>query len=202
MIIGIAGKLGSGKDFVSNNMIVPILKNKNCTFLQICFADQIKVNVMTKNNIDFKDVYIDKTKETRSLLQTEGTELGRDTLGKDIWIRYFDNWISIYSSRGIEHFICTDVRFTNELEYIRERGGIVIKIDAPKRNYQRLLLESSGDLNLLEKLSSHQSECNLDHLSNEHFDLVINNDIGNEDNFQQIYSEFNNLLDAKMRSNI
>lgn len=202
MIIGIAGKLGSGKDFVSNNMVVPILKNKNCTFLQMCFADQIKVNVMTKNNIDFKDVYIDKTKETRSLLQTEGTELGRDTLGKDIWIRYFDNWMSVYRSRGIEHFICTDVRFTNELEYIKKNGGIVIKIDAPKRNYQRLLSESSGDLDLLRKLSSHQSECNLDHLSNEHFDLVINNDPDNQDKFKHFYSELDNILNAKMRSDI
>lgn len=187
MIIGISGKLGCGKDYICNNLIIPILKNKDCTFLQMCFADQIKVNVMTKNNIDFEDVYVNKNKQTRTLLQTEGTELGRDLLGDDIWIRYFDNWMSVYKSRGIDHFIVTDVRFQNEVEYIKQSGGILIRIDAPKRNYQRLFTESNGDLDVLQKLSSHISECNLDNLSNDNYDLIIPNDIGEESLLQESY---------------
>jgi CO dehydrogenase nickel-insertion accessory protein CooC1 len=78
VLIGIAGKMGCGKDYICNNIIIPILKHNNETFLQIAFADQIKINVMTKHNIEFKDVYINKTTETRRLLQLEGTENGRD----------------------------------------------------------------------------------------------------------------------------
>lgn len=198
MIIGISGKLGSGKDYICNNVIIPILKNKDCTFLQMCFADQIKVNVMTKNNIDFKDVYVNKNKQTRTLLQTEGTELGRDLLGDDIWIRYFDNWMSVYKSRGIDHFIVTDVRFKNEVDYIKRSGGILIRIDAPKRNYQRLLTESNGDLDVLQKLSSHISECNLDNLSNDNYDLIIKNDIGQESLLQESYLNFKTLISEQV----
>ena len=66
MIIGIAGKMGCGKDYICNNIVIPILQKYNCKFLQMSFADQIKVNVMTKNNIPFNDVYVDKNIETRT----------------------------------------------------------------------------------------------------------------------------------------
>ena len=145
MIIGIAGKMGCGKDYICNNLIVPLLKKQGLSFLQVSFADQIKVNVMTKNDVSFEDVYVSKSVNTRRLLQIEGTENGRNVLGENVWINYLDNWITVYKSRGIEHFICTDVRFKNELEYIKKSGGIVIKIDAPERNYLRLYRESEGN---------------------------------------------------------
>jgi hypothetical protein len=178
MIIGIAGKMGCGKDYTCNNLVIPILKYYNHTFLQVSFADQIKINVMTKNQISFDDVYINKTQKTRRLLQLEGTENGRDILGKDIWIRYLENWIKVHESRGIQNFICTDVRFPNEFDYIKDHGGIVLRIDAPERNIKRLLSESRGDTNVLETLKNHRSECDLDNLGDECFDLIIKNDPG------------------------
>ena len=179
MIIGIAGKMGCGKDYVCNNIIVPLLKTNGKNFLQVSFADQIKVNVMTKQNIKFHDVYVSKTNDTRRLLQMEGTENGRNVLGKDIWIKYFDNWISVYKSRGVDTFICTDVRFQNELDYIKGFGGIVIKINAPTRNLNRLIQESNGNETTLQSLRSHPSECDLDDIPNDYYDLVIENDPGN-----------------------
>jgi hypothetical protein len=179
MIIGIAGKMGCGKDYICNNAIIPLLKNNRKNFLQVSFADQIKVNVMTKQNIKFEDVYVSKTNQTRRLLQMEGTENGRNVLGKDIWIKYFDNWISVYKSRGVDIFICTDVRFRNELYYIKSFGGIVIKIDAPTRNLNRLTQESNGNETTLQSLRSHPSECDLDDIPNDYYDLVIKNDPDN-----------------------
>jgi len=178
MIIGIAGKMGCGKDYTCNNLVIPILKYYNHTFLQVSFADQIKINTMTKNQISFDDVYINKNEHTRRLLQLEGTENGRDILGTDIWIRYLENWIKVHESRGIKNFICTDVRFKNEFDYIKDRGGIVLRIDAPKRNIERLLSESRGDSNILETLKTHRSECDLDTLTDEWFDLIIKNNPG------------------------
>ena len=196
MIIGIAGKMGCGKDYICNNIVIPILQKYNCKFLQMSFADQIKVNVMTKNNIPFNDVYVDKNIETRTLLQTEGTELGRDVLGNDIWIRYFDNWMKVYKSRGVEHFILTDIRFTNEVEYIKKSGGVLIYINAPKRNYNRLFRESNGDPNIIAKLTNHISECDLDTLPRNHFDIVISNDQSDtlQDSFQDSFQSINNIL--------
>jgi hypothetical protein len=198
MIIGIAGKMGTGKDYICNNIVIPILEKYNSRFLQMSFADQIKVNVMTKNNISFNDVYIHKNAETRTLLQTEGTELGRDTLGKDIWIRYFDNWMKVYKSRGVEHFILSDVRFFNEVEYIKKSDGILIYINAPQRNYDRLYRESKGDPNIIEKLSNHISECDLDRLPHNYFDIVIPNDILDHHLLQESFQKINNILSKRL----
>jgi dephospho-CoA kinase len=192
-LIGIAGKMGCGKDYICNNVIIPILKKYNETFLQIAFADQIKVNVMTINNIKYNDVYINKTTHTRKLLQIEGTEKGRNLINENIWINYFNNWITVFKNRGIDNFICTDVRFKNEIEYIKNQGGILIYINAPHRNMSRLKKECNDDIKLIEQLKSHASECDLDDLNSNTFDLIINNDSNDAENIKQIYNDFNDL---------
>jgi phosphomevalonate kinase len=191
MIIGISGKMGCGKDYVCNNLIIPLLKKLDKCYLQLAFADQIKINAMTKSNISFDDIYTNKTTHSRKLLQREGTELGRNVYGKDIWIKYLDNWISLYKYRGIDNFICTDVRFLNEMEYIKQKGGIIIRIISKTRNLQRLESESNGDKNIMSILQEHPSECDLDNVPDDSFDIVIQNEIGqNLDKYKDvIYSK-------------
>lgn len=172
--------MGSGKDYVCNNLIIPLLKKLDKCYLQVSFADQIKINVMTKSDMTFNDVYINKTTHSRKLLQQEGTEFGRNVHGKDIWVKYLDNWISLYKFRGIENFICTDVRFLNEMEYIKQKGGIVIRIVSKTRNLQRLEFESNGDKNIMNMLQEHPSECDLDNVPDDSFDIVIENEIGSD----------------------
>jgi hypothetical protein len=174
VLIGLVGKLGSGKDFIADNVVIPLIKE---SYLKMAFADQIKINVMTKNNIQFNDVYVNKTEQSRILLQHEGTEKGRDSINKNIWVDYLDNWIKIYKYKGIKNFIVSDVRFKNELEFIRKNKGILIKVVAPLRNHMRLTEESEGDEEVYDKIKSHISECDLDDISETEYDIIINNDI-------------------------
>ena len=67
-VIGITGKLGSGKDYITNNVIIPVLNKMNYRYLQCAFADQIKVNVMSKNNIRYEDLYENKTHVSRTII--------------------------------------------------------------------------------------------------------------------------------------
>lgn len=194
MIIGISGKMGCGKDYVCNNLIIPLLKKLDKSYLQVSFADQLKINTMTKSNMSFDDVYVNKTTHSRKLLQREGTELGRNVYGKDIWIKYLDNWISLYKFRGIENFICTDVRFLNEIEYIKQKHGIIIKIISKTRNLQRLEFESDGDKNIMSMLQEHPSECDLDNVPDDSFDIVIQNEIGHN------LDQYKELLLKKLKS--
>jgi len=193
MIIGISGKMGCGKDYICNNLIIPLLKKLDKCYLQVSFADQLKINAMTKSNMSFDEVYINKTTHSRKLLQREGTELGRNVYGKDIWIKYLDNWISLYKFRGIENFICTDVRFLNEIEYIKQKGGIIIRIISKTRNLQRLEFESNGNKNIMSMLQEHPSECDLDNVPNDSFDIVIQNEIGHDLN------EYKDTLYSKLK---
>jgi phosphomevalonate kinase len=196
MLIGITGKMGSGKDFILTNYILPFLKSKNLSSLQVSFADELKVNAMVKNGLSFEDVFINKTKESRKMLQLQGTEQGRDIYGEDIWIKYFDAWVKVHKSRGIQVFLNADTRFKNELYYIKENGGFLIKIVAPKRNEKRLLLESKGDSVVLNSIKNHKSECDLDDLSDSLFNLVIYNDPECDINSDELI----NLLDLHFKS--
>lgn len=59
----------------------------------------------------------------RKLLQIIGTEAGRKLIHPDIWVN------SLFSSykEGL-NWVITDVRFKNEAQIIKNKGGILIKI--------------------------------------------------------------------------
>ena len=70
MIIGISGKLGTGKSFYSKFIIDYIRTNfPNEPVLELAFADQIKVNTIVKHNTPRHQVYTQKTDQSRRLLQ-------------------------------------------------------------------------------------------------------------------------------------
>jgi len=175
ILIGLSGKMGVGKDYIAHNILMPYLEKKNIKTLMIAFADQIKVNTSVKHNINLFDMYDTKNENIRRLLQKEGTENGRDKYGDNIWINYVDKWTDIYSKRGIQAFIIMDVRFKNEAEYIKSKNGLLIRIEAPLRNKERI----TNEKNSLE-IQKHISEIDLDDYK---FDNIINNDyISNEEN--------------------
>lgn len=175
ILIGLSGKMGVGKDYIAQNIILPYLEQRNIKTLIIAFADQIKVNTSVKNNISLSKMYDTKNEDIRRLLQKEGTENGRDKYGDNIWINYVDKWTDIYSKRGIQAFIIMDVRFKNEAEYIKSKNGLLIRIEAPLRNKERI----TNEKNSLE-IQKHISEIDLDDYK---FDNIINNDyISNEEN--------------------
>lgn len=196
LLIGISGKLGSGKDFINTNVIIPVLEKLQKKYLHINFADQIKINVMIKNSINYTDVYEMKTEHSRQLLQKEGTDIGR-TFDKNIWINYLDNWINVYNNRNISTFVISDCRFTNEFEYVKNSSGIMIKVIAPKRNNKRLLQESNGNKEIYNKISTHRSECDLDLLTNNKFDMIIYNDLKESLDINKLQLKFESLLIVK-----
>ena len=94
----------------------------------------------------------------REMLQKLGTEAMRNGLHQNVWVNalFADYRAPKMSEDYPSKWIITDVRFENEAEAIKERGGILVRI---KRNSS----ESSG---------SHPSETALD---NYKFDYTIDN---------------------------
>lgn len=194
LIIGIHGKLGSGKDWIASNIIVPILEKKKIKHMVMSLADQIKINIIVKEKISYKDVFEKKTQQTRILLQNEGTNCRKDN--ENIWIDYIINWINVYNDRGIEVFIIPDIRFKNEYNYLKKEGNaIIIKVIAQQRNNERLLEESKGNKNIYNKIKTHQSEIDMDDMDDiKDFDLVINNDIDLNVDITNLSNKLENLL--------
>jgi len=144
--------------------------------LVMAFADHFKIAAVCYNNLEYDKVFINKDTQTRQRLQQLGTEQGRNKYGEDIWIKIVYNWMKLYASRGIKRFIITDVRFENEVKFIKELNGIVIKINAPDRNLYKLIQESDGDVSILNLLSNHSSETYIKNFTD--YDYIINNTIG------------------------
>ena len=108
----------------------------------------------------------------REFLQKIGTDAMRNGLHEDTWLNAF--WVDYnpiggkmispkypkdYTSGRFEfpNWIITDVRFENEYNSVKERGGLMIKVERPGIETQ-----------------SHASETGLDHITD--WDWVIQND--------------------------
>ena len=107
--------------------------------------------------------YVTKINLTpRLLLQLLGTKCGRNIIHPNIWVNsLMSEYFCVQSDlapNGIDcpNWIITDMRFLNEMEAVKKRGGITIRIN---RN-----LEESKD--------QHESETELDNVE---FDYVIDN---------------------------
>jgi hypothetical protein len=69
-------------------------------------------------------------KSARELLQTLGTQWGRDMVHQDIWAHAGEMAMTRMLAAGIEVLI-DDARFDNEAAVIRKLGGVVIEVVRP-----------------------------------------------------------------------
>jgi hypothetical protein len=193
MIIGISGKLGTGKSFYSKFIIDHIRENyPNEPVIELAFADQIKVNTIVKYNTPRHQVYTMKTDQSRRLLQLEGTENGRLVSGPDIWVKYMQEWIYLMSQRGIKHFVISDVRFTNEAQFIQsQESSLLVRINATSRNETRLVSEYTPERR--QEIQNHPSECNLDSFN---FHYTLFNDSTTQTKYNQDF--FKNFIHKQL----
>ena len=211
MIIGLSGKMRSGKNTVASIIQYLIYKDKvkdsslslnsflNSTFIgdsysgfiQKSFAAKLKQIVSILTGIPAEDLEKQEVKDSRlpecwhkfddnnhyvepdnvrELLQTLGTDLLRNQLHPNVFVNaLFVDYTTKKYSIGIDKYghqtivdkypnwLITDVRFPNELQAIKDRDGIVIRVN---RN------------NSLLKSVIHESETVLDNAT---FDYVIDN---------------------------
>lgn len=103
----------------------------------------------------FKSFYSMKEIQTspRILLQLLGTDFGREMVHPNIWINsLLNNYIP-----NVSKWLVSDVRFSNEVEAIQQKGGVVVRIVRD---------ENTSD--------KHTSEVVLNNYGN--FDFVVKND--------------------------
>ena len=162
MIIGLSGYARSGKDTVADHLV------STYNFSQHSFAASMKEAMYRLNPIvhcdkigqlrykSLVDAYgLDKVKEdypeVRRLLQIFGTEVGREMFGENFWVDLVLNNLKSF------HTVISDVRFVNEADAIRAKGGQIWRVN-------RLGIGP---------VTGHSSEVSLD---NYNFDCIINND--------------------------
>jgi len=170
MIIGLLGFAGSGKGTVADILVGKGFKKES-------FADPVKdtVSIMfgwprnllegdTKESREFretKDEFWSKRfgydVTPRYMLQLMGTEAGRKTFHTDLWIHSLEKRME-YN----EHTVVADVRFANECDFIRSKGGFIVRVvrgKEPKWYDAALNTNLTGSNEMMENHSNiHYSE--------------------------------------------
>jgi len=197
IIIGLSGKMGSGKNYIAEKIIYPYFR-KEYNILIIGFGDLMKNELYARDTLlSYDELYDNKTFETRHKLQQYGTENGRDKYNQDIWVRGLDIQIETFRRRSGENclIIICDIRFNNELNYIKQKNGHLIRIVAQDRTELRYINESKGDKERYEKIKNHKSENELDFYK---FDYIIDNSESNinfEKEINQLLNEINKKIE-------
>lgn len=157
MIIGISGKKQCGKDTVCKIIKALDIWNRYGDGDMLTFVKMLLKTPSPLGSIWYKHAYADKLKQVlsiilnvdvvafednifkmsnseiakpeggyytnRELLQRFGTEVGR-SISPTLWV---DALFTSYSED--DHWIIPDVRFPSEAKAIKDRGGIVIRVD-------------------------------------------------------------------------
>lgn len=136
-IIGLTGYAGTGKDTVRELL---------CThhgFEGMAFADPIRMmlrELLLSNGITDAWMQDRQLKEAvipalgvsyRHMAQTLGTEWGR-SLHPDFWTRTAGAYIDDahqHPDTSNASFVVSDVRFANEAQWVRERGGVIWRVE-------------------------------------------------------------------------
>lgn len=176
MIIGFSGKIGSGKDYVSKNIFLPLIQKENkVKSLFLSFADPLKQECSVKFGFTYENLYVNKNNFTRKKLQETGDE-NREKYGTSVYSNAMRTQIKLHGERSdINLFIITDVRFPEEFSFIKENGGKIYRVISEKRTYDKMIKECNGNEEEVKLRSSHISETAID---KEIFDGYIYNDYG------------------------
>lgn len=141
-VVGVCGKARVGKDTFATYLADELNRRRKTRAVVRSFASPIKtmlagmllplagndLSLMNRMlNGDYKEKKIDSIgKSPRELLQTLGTEWGRDMVHKDIWMTVMLGTIMSFSSTDAAKIqdnlfvIIPDVRFDNEAEMVDE----------------------------------------------------------------------------------
>ena len=141
-----------------------VMNSKPCSKER--YEEELRINWQTAYKLEHTP---------RTILQLLGTECGREIIHPDIWVNatfaeYKPQHFRTVKAQGllVEHlttmpnWIVSDVRFPNEAEAIKNKEGILIRVNRNKT------------LNKVNNISKHESETALDYY--EEWDYVIDNE--------------------------
>jgi hypothetical protein len=179
-----AGKL---KEIASLMTGIPVEKFEDQEFKKTFLGKEWNYSVALDRDTMLQEhkYWEEKQMTIREFLQRLGTEAIRDGLHTNAWVNalfadykpipYFKHEEDLVADVRYPNWIITDTRFPNEAQAIKDRGGIVIRVNRQKQGIQ------IDDLSQ----SLHPSETSLDDWN---FDYIIENN-GTIDNLTEKVSE-------------
>lgn len=125
-VVALTGPAGSGKSTAADYLV------RQHGYERAKFAgplkDMCRAIGLSEDHIEghLKEVPCDMLcgKTPRHLMQALGTELGRNLIGEDFWIRLW-----LHRVAAAKRVVVDDCRFPNEAAAVRSLGGVIIKLE-------------------------------------------------------------------------
>lgn len=167
MLIAFTGRARSGKDtaaaYIANTKRIKTYS----------FAEPIRA--MLRAGFGLTDWHFNAGKELptefgpspRVMMQTLGTDWGRYMINSDVWVQLAQ--AAYEASNGL---VISDVRFNSEAEWVRRKGGVVI----------RVLRKDAL------RVAAHISEAGI-------AETLVDFDVSNDGTIQELYDELDTLLE-------
>lgn len=144
-IIGLCGKARVGKDEVGNFILA------HQGGYRYSFADPLRA-MLVPLGIDMSDPYWQARKEDpipalgvspRRMMQTLGTEWGRELVNPDFWLLMAKQRL-LNNGPGM---VVTDVRFPNEADWVRKHGLLIHVLRPDAKEIEAHTSESGVEIN-------------------------------------------------------
>ncbi|MHA6478933.1 deoxynucleotide monophosphate kinase family protein [Stutzerimonas sp. KH-1] len=181
LIIGLHGLARTGKDTAARYLAA------HYALLSYAFAEPLKAAIMQMFNLTAEHIEGALKEEPlpgigkspRQLMQLLGTDWGRDMVHRELWLLLAEqnlNHMASLHQDPITGFILRDVRFENEADWVRSKGGVIVHIHRPEA----------------QAVASHASESGIGVHDN---DFVIHND----EDLPHLYKQLDRLMGVLIR---
>jgi dephospho-CoA kinase len=131
VIIGIAGKMRTGKDTIARLMA----KDRRGKFQRGAYADELKAYVDHKYGKQ-------EGGKRRALLQFVGQKARR--LDELVWIKRLQPKIDFLRSTG-HNVVITDVRQQNEIDSLRAQGAYIIRVNVDDEIRKQRIIDAGDE---------------------------------------------------------
>ncbi|MEC3196745.1 AAA family ATPase [Bacillus cereus] len=171
VIIGIAGKMRTGKDTIARLMA----KDRRGSFQRGAYADRLK---------EYVDSRYGKQEggKRRALLQHVGQEARK--ANPLVWIEELQPKIDFLRSTG-HNVVITDVRQQNEIDSLREQGAYIIRVNVSDEIRKQRIIDAGDEFK--EEDFYHETETAIDAFE-------VDYEINNEDGLIQLVQQLDAIL--------
>lgn len=186
MLIGLVGWIGSGKNtagdilsdigFRKESFAGPLKDAVSCIFgwdRDLLEGDTEESRVFRESVDEWWSDKFNFQVTPRLMLQLIGTECTREILHDSIWISALENRLK----NTTDNVVLTDVRFSNEVDFVKQFGGTLIHIkrgEDPEWVSDAILANSLNDDSRMTAYNIHDSEWKW--VGNPNIEFTINNE--------------------------